>query len=287
MKRFFISIVLIGFLFWMVMPAANAEVVILKNGQRLEGKILARTTQFIILDIGVGVDLTYYLETIESIDGFKIVSQDGVFVSLDPEEEINQNAEAIAIDIEPEERSPTSSDPSQTAVQTTDLTDLSTQDNDTEGLDVRDKMREYKNFEKINQVKQIFKSINIDPESKLFPVILFIVSSIFFLLLWFLSCYPLVLMAKKIGTSHAWMGWVPLLQVFLFIRMAGVSFWWIILLFIPLVNFFIPLVLWFKIAEALNKPTWIAFLMYIPLVNYFALWYLALAKVEVQSPPIL
>ena len=79
------------------------------------------------------------------------------------------------------------------------------------------------------------------------------------------------------------MALLPGLQLFLFVRLAGVPLWWIIFLFIPFVNFFVPLILWFKIAEALEKQTWLAFLMYLPLANYFVLWYFALSKPKVKE----
>jgi hypothetical protein len=279
MKKLILTILII----LTVASSVHAAVVILKNGKKLEGDIIARTTQFIKIDIGIGVDLTYYLEDIESIDGFKIVTDDGVFFNLDPEEEINAHAEAIAVDIpeepEPQDAAPTPLDDS--ASETPAPAANGTSAEPTEPTDMTgsvDKMEEFKQFEKINALKKIFERLNVDTESSTFPMILAGIMGLLSLIGWIITCLPLVMIAKKLDVSHRWMGWIPLLQVFLFLRMAHVPFWWLILLFIPVVNFFIPLVLWFKIIEGLGKPTWIAFLMYLPLINFFTLWYLALTK---------
>ena len=57
-------------LFWgglILCPSAPAETVILKSGETLKGKIVERSERSIVLDIGVGVELTFYTDEIAEI----------------------------------------------------------------------------------------------------------------------------------------------------------------------------------------------------------------------------
>lgn len=70
MRKRFIGILLIAVLFFV--DLAFAETIMLKSGQKVEGKIIEKTDKYVRLDF-FGVPLTYYLDDIESIDG-KILS---------------------------------------------------------------------------------------------------------------------------------------------------------------------------------------------------------------------
>lgn len=61
---YFLTVILVCFF----VPAGSAELVILKNGSAVEGKITERVGKKIIMDIK-GVAMTYYLDEIEVIDG--------------------------------------------------------------------------------------------------------------------------------------------------------------------------------------------------------------------------
>ena len=49
-----------------------ASEVILKSGQKMEGKIIEQTDKYIKLDAGVGVVMTYYADEIDTVDGQKL-----------------------------------------------------------------------------------------------------------------------------------------------------------------------------------------------------------------------
>ena len=59
--------------------------------------------------------------------------------------------------------------------------------------------------------------------------------------------------ARKTGTPDEWMAWVPILNVYLMIKCAGRPGWWLILMFVPLVNFICSLLIWIEIAERRKK----------------------------------
>jgi len=67
MKKIFI------FIICLLLPVTlHGETIILKSGQKIEGKIIERTDEKVKVDI-YGIPITYYYENIESIDGQKIV----------------------------------------------------------------------------------------------------------------------------------------------------------------------------------------------------------------------
>lgn len=87
--------------------------------------------------------------------------------------------------------------------------------------------------------------------------------------------YAQQVIANKIGTSNSWFAWVPLLNVYLMVKMAGKPVWWLLLFLLPLVNIIIFVIIWMKIASAVNKPQWIGVLMLLAPINLLVLGYLA------------
>lgn len=51
--------------------------------------------------------------------------------------------------------------------------------------------------------------------------------------------YCLFILAKKLGEQYAWMAWVPVLNIVLQMRMAKMSLWWILGLFVPFFNIYV------------------------------------------------
>jgi hypothetical protein len=81
--------------------------------------------------------------------------------------------------------------------------------------------------------------------------------------------------AEKTNTENPWWAWIPIIQVVLTLNIARKPVWWIILMFVPLVNIVILVMVWMAIAEARNKPSWWGILVLIPLVNLIVPGYLA------------
>lgn len=92
-------------------------------------------------------------------------------------------------------------------------------------------------------------------------------SSVMGLLLYVYFGYCFYMMAKKLGKENGWWGFVPILNVFLMIQLAGKAWWWFLLLLIPIVNIVIAVLIWMKIAENLKKPSWYGILMIVPIAN--------------------
>ena len=82
-KYLMILSVIVGLCFPML---AAAEVVVLKSGNTIEGKIIEKADKYIKIDFQ-GIPLTYWLEDIESIDGKPILSP---VIAIDKEHPIIQ-----------------------------------------------------------------------------------------------------------------------------------------------------------------------------------------------------
>ena len=79
----------------------------------------------------------------------------------------------------------------------------------------------------------------------------------------------LSVLADKTATGGAWMAWVPIVNLILMCRIGRQSEWFVLLLFVPLVNIVVFVLLWMEIARVRGKSPMLGLLMVIPLVNLF------------------
>ena len=105
-----------------------------------------------------------------------------------------------------------------------------------------------------------------------------LISLVVYLAMYVYIAYALMVIANKTKTPNSWMSWVPVLNVFLMLKVAGKSYWWFLLLLIPLVNIVVAIIIWMEIAKRRNKPSWLGVLMLIPLVNLVIPGYLAFSE---------
>ncbi len=101
------------------------------------------------------------------------------------------------------------------------------------------------------------------------------VAVLFSLFLYAYLDFSIQTIAKKTGTLNGWMAWIPLLNLVLLCSIIARPAWWIILIFIPLVNLFVMVYIWMEIAELMNRPRWVGFLIIIPPISLFIPGYLA------------
>ena len=107
-----------------------------------------------------------------------------------------------------------------------------------------------------------------------------------FYLLWFLFMVVayvyialcLQRMAQKTNTENTWMAWIPILNIYLLVTIAGKPGWWFILLLIPLVNIIVAIMLWMAVAERCGKQSWLGILIIVPLINLVIPGYLAFSE---------
>ena len=95
----------------------------------------------------------------------------------------------------------------------------------------------------------------------------------------------LMAIAKKTKTPNGWLAWIPIANFYLMTQIAGVSGWITLALLLAIIPFIgglavavISVWLWWKIAEARNKPGWWGILTLIPIVNFIVIGMLAWGK---------
>lgn len=114
-----------------------------------------------------------------------------------------------------------------------------------------------------------------------FGMFIFIIAIVFYI---FLSLC-LFLIAKRLNVPAPWTAWVPLLNLWAVVGSAGKPWWWILLIFVPIVGIFVSIYLWMCITENLGKNKWLGLLILVPLVNLGFLGWLAFSKPESPASP--
>lgn len=92
---------------------------------------------------------------------------------------------------------------------------------------------------------------------------------------WLFNCYCLMLICQKAGQKPGVLVWLPVLQMFPLLRAAGMSFWWFLAYFVPLLNVVAHFLWCLKIASARNKTALVGVLLFLPVLNLLAFLYLA------------
>ena len=105
-----------------------------------------------------------------------------------------------------------------------------------------------------------------------------LVGLVFAVGIYIFTCYCLKLICEKAGHQPGVLIWIPIANIIPLLTVAKLPLWFIILLFIPLVNLIVMIVLFVKICQARNKPGWLVIMMFIPLVNLAFIPYLAFSE---------
>ena len=89
------------------------------------------------------------------------------------------------------------------------------------------------------------------------------------------SSYCFYKIYQRLGEPNAWFAWVPILNNWIMYKAGDRSPWWIIGLFIPLVNIvalIVLLIAFVNIVKKLGKNPWLILLMILPLINFVVLY---------------
>ena len=98
------------------------------------------------------------------------------------------------------------------------------------------------------------------------------------LLFYLFHCYCCMLICRKAGHPPGLLVWLPGLQLIPLLRAAGMSAWWFLAFFVPLLNL-VPSILWpFNIAKTRGKSVWVAIMLLLPITSIFAFLYLAFSN---------
>ena len=83
---------------------------------------------------------------------------------------------------------------------------------------------------------------------------------------------------EKVGQTPGIIIWIPIAQLVPLLQVAGMQVWMIVLMFIPLVNIVVGIMMWAKICAARGKSPWLVILVFIPIVNLAFIPYLAFSE---------
>jgi RNA polymerase subunit RPABC4/transcription elongation factor Spt4 len=98
---------------------------------------------------------------------------------------------------------------------------------------------------------------------------------LFWLIMYVYLAICLQKLAKRTGTTPAWLAWIPIISAFLMLKIAQKPMWWFILFFIPVANIIAGVIIWMKIAERVGKENWIGILILAPVIGIAIPGYLA------------
>ena len=105
-----------------------------------------------------------------------------------------------------------------------------------------------------------------------------LVMLLFFVGVYSFASFCLQRIAEKTNTDEAWWAWVPVLNVFLMLKIADKPLWWFLLFLIPFVNIVFILMVWAAICQARDKSPWLVVLFFVPVANLGVLPYLAFSE---------
>lgn len=108
---------------------------------------------------------------------------------------------------------------------------------------------------------------------QLFPLGMFAV-----ILLTFISLWKIFEKAGKPG----WASIVPVYNIVILVEMAGKPIWWVILMFIPIVNIAVSIVLWHSVSQSFGRDAWYTVGLF--LFPYFFLPMLAFGDAVYTAP---
>lgn len=96
------------------------------------------------------------------------------------------------------------------------------------------------------------------------------------------AAYCVYMIAKKTNTENAVLAWIPVVNLYLMVKIAKVSMWWLLGLLIPYLNIIAIAYVWWKISEIRNRPGWWGIVMLISPVNLVLLYFLAFKEASAQ-----
>jgi hypothetical protein len=88
------------------------------------------------------------------------------------------------------------------------------------------------------------------------------------------------MIANKTGTGYGWLAWIPIFNVFLLCMIAGRSFGWVLLFFVPFGQIIFLIMMWGGICEVCSKSWWLGILSIFPGLNFILAGYLAFSKIN-------
>jgi len=90
-----------------------------------------------------------------------------------------------------------------------------------------------------------------------------------------LFCWPLMMISNKFGDAQ-WRAWVPVVNVFLLVKLADLPLWIALLVFVPLFAPFALVYICMELCLILRLSRWWGVFIVVPGLNVLLFWFLAL-----------
>jgi Family of unknown function (DUF5684) len=87
--------------------------------------------------------------------------------------------------------------------------------------------------------------------------------------------YCCMLICQKTGGKPGILVFIPILQMIPLLRAAGMSAWWLLAFFVPILNLVTSILWCVKIVRARQKSGWLVLFLLLPVTSFFAFLYLA------------
>lgn len=91
-------------------------------------------------------------------------------------------------------------------------------------------------------------------------------------ILYLVSAFAMLKIANKTGTPNGWFAFIPILNVVLALQIAAKPTWWLLLMFIPVANAIVGILIMMSIAARCGRPEWWGVVIgLVPFVNIILL----------------
>ncbi len=268
------KVILLCLAFTFVLINSYADTITLKSGEQIEGKILDRTGDSVKIDFQ-GVELTYFLDQIDKVNGEQVASL-ALATSPNISQEVTAEPPQKELTVTPP-TGPKPLDTLETVKEVKKETISSNRDKDLVPLQAQEQSKPLSKPD-ANNPKLGKVNTAVAMGVALFMVVIFILFYIYSVL-----CFQFI--AQKTNNGPVWLAWIPIANLFLMCKIASIRYWWLLLIllsFIPLIGLLINIgffgFVWYKIALARNKPGWLGILAIIPVANLFIMGYLAFSN---------
>ncbi len=279
MKRIIAS----GITLFLAFSFALADVIVLKTGKEVTGEITQKDEKQIKINIeDIDTEVVYFTDDIDSVNGEKV----------SPNAPLIKDTPALAqISIEETPTQENISEPPPVIKEIKTDTAL-TPDTASVALTLDKTIPKENNIYTKDQNNNpdyagtTMRESSIRSEKiKTFAAAAFLVIMLVGIAVYIFTSLCLQIISHKTGIGPGWLAWIPIAQWFLTCKIAGAPYWWLLgipLGFIPYIGVIINVALfgtlWFKVAQARNKPGWVGVLTCFPLIGTIFMGYLAFSE---------
>lgn len=104
-----------------------------------------------------------------------------------------------------------------------------------------------------------------------------------FLGVYFYYTYAQYKIALKAGHHSSWWAFIPILNLFQLVQLAGKQWWWFLLFFVPVVNIICLAIVWMETAKNCGHPPIWGFLTIFPFLNLITIGIMAFTRGQFQK----